>query len=874
MSLWRQLRYGWRGLKDRATREKDVADEVEQYFAATEAEWRDRGLSAEEARRAARKEAGSMAAAREQANEYGWENGVTVLMDDLKFAARQLWKHKAFTVTAVLTLALGIGANAAIFTVVERVLLAPLPYNNADRLAQLKTYRSQVGRAIPRVTGPDAADVRAQARSLEAVSLYGGGNLGVQLKDHATFTVVTMADANFGRVFALRPVAGRLYTDTDAKHAVLVSERFARDNFGGVQAAVGQVLGVEDEPLEIVGVVGDGFDYPGGTQVWMASPGAPEWTSRTGFNYKAVALLRGDVSLEGAQTELKTISQRLQAAYAKDNKGKEMVLQPLKEALTGDSRATLMFLWAAAGLILLIACVNVMHLELVRSMERQRELAIRRALGSSRWRVMQPVFLESMLVALIGGVAGVLLAFPTVRVLVAMVPKELPRTSEIHLNGWVLGFALALSVVTAVVSAMVPAMRAAKVDPAEALKSDTSRGMVRRGTGLLRDGLVVAEIAATFVLAVGAGLLLRTMMTLNATDMGYETRQMLVVDADAPATRQVDSLRGVGMFNQLFAELRELPGVERVAGVMGLPTGTYGSNGYYETRGGRPVDPDHPAWTNFTVASPGYFEAMGIPLKRGRDFAAEDTHDSEMVAVISESVAKQSFGDADPVGKQIHCGLDSDKWMMVIGVVGDVRQDSPAERPGPALYMPMTQHPAYANQIHVVLRTAVKPLSLMTAADGRIAQVNPLIARRYTTMDAMVNKSVATERFRAVLLSSFAGVGLLLAMLGVYGTVAYSVTQRRFEFGVRMAFGAERKTILRSVLGHASRMACVGIVLGAALSVVLARLVESMLVGVRPTDPVSLAAVAALLLLTAIGAALGPGWSATRVNPMVALRAE
>lgn len=487
---------------------------------------------------------------------------------------------------------------------------------------------------------------------------------------------------------------------------------------------------------------------------------------------------------------------------------------------------------------------------------------------------MQPVFLESMLVALIGGAAGVLLAFPTVRVLVAMAPKELPRTSEIHLNVWVLGFALGLSVVTAVLSAMLPAMRAAKVDPAEALKSDSSRGMTRHSAGLLRDGLIVAEVAATFVLAVGAGLLLRTMMTLDARDMGYQTRQMLVVDADAPAQREMEGQRAVQQFNELFAQLGQLPGVERVAGVMGLPTGIYGSNGYYETRGGLPVDADHPAWSNFSVASPGYFRTMGIPLKRGRDFGSEDTHESEMVAVISESLALQSFGAADPVGKQIRCGLDSDKWMLVVGLVGDVRQDSPAEKPGPTLYMPMTQHPFYANQIHVVLRTGVKPLTLMNAVDERIARVNPLIARRYTTMDAMVDKSIATERFRAALISSFAGVGLLLAMLGVYGTVAYSVAQRRFEFGVRMAFGAERGTILRSILGHATRMACAGIAIGVALSVVLARLVESMLVGVKPTDPVSLGMVSALLLITALGAALGPGLGATRVSPMVAMRAE
>jgi putative ABC transport system permease protein len=874
MSLWRQLRYGWRGLRDGTGREQDVADEVAQYFEEAEAEWRERGLSAEEAKRAARREAGSMAVARERASEYGWENDVKAFMDDLRFAARQLRKHPAFTVTAVLTLALGIGANTATFTVVERVLLSPLPYENAGRLALLKTYRDQIGRAIPRMTGPDGVDVREQAKGVEAVSLYSGGNLGVQLADHAAFTVVTMADANFARVFALRPVAGRLYTEADAKHAVMVSERFARDNFGGAQAAIGKVMRVEGEPTEIVGVLPAGFDYPNGTQVWMASPMAPESKSRTSFNYRAVALLRESTNVRQEQAELEGLSARLQAAYAEDNRGKVLTIAPLKESLTGDSRPTLMLLWAAAALILLIACVNVMHLQLVRSMERQRELAIRKALGSSRWRVMQPVFLESLLVALMGGAAGVMLAFPTVRMLVAMAPKELPRTSEIHLNLWVLGFALGLAVMTAVVSAMLPSMRAAKVDPAEALKSDSSRGIMRHGAGLVRDGLVVAEVAATFVLAVGAGLLLRTMMTLQATDMGYETRQMLVVDADAPATKELTSLRAVGMFSHLFAELGQLPGVERVAGVMGLPTGNYGSNGYYETKGGLPVDATHPAWSHFSVASPGYFGTMGIPLKRGRDFGSEDTHESGMVAVISESLARQSFGDADPVGKQIRCGLDSDKWMTVVGVVGDVRQESPTERPGATLYMPMTQHPFYANQIHVVLRTAVKPLILINAVDERIARVDPLIARRYTTMDAMVDKSVATERFRAALISSFAGVGLLLAMLGVYGTMAYSVAQRRFEFGVRMAFGAERGTILRSVLGHASKVACVGIVIGVALSVVLARLVESMLVGVRPTDPVSLVLVSALLLMTALGAALGPGWSATRVSPIAALRAE
>ena len=874
MSLWRQLSYGLRGLLHRQKQQQDLADEVAQFYEDAEAELRERGLTPEEARRTVRRETGDMATARDQANDYGWENWIKTLHDDLRFAARQLAKHPVFTATAVLTIALGIGANTAIFTVVERVLLAPLPYNNAGRLVSLKTYRNQIGRAISGVTGPDAVDVREQAKSLEALSIYHGGSLGVQLSNHAAYTIVTMADTNFARVFALRPVAGRLYNDADARHAALVSERFARDNFGTVQAAVGQVMGVEGDPVEIVGVLPAGFDYPNGTQVWVASSLSPVSKSRTAFNYRAVALLQEGTRLVEAQSELDALSERLQTAYAKDNRGKTIRLVALKDALTGNSRSTLMLLWAAAGLILLIACVNVMHLELVRAIERQRELAIRRALGSSRWRVMQPVFLESILVALLGGIAGVLLAFPLVRVLVAMAPKELPRASEIHLSPWVLGFAFALSLATAVVSAILPAMKAAKVDPAEALKSDSSRGATRRNSSFLRDVLVVAEIAATFVLAISAGLLLRTMMTLQTNDMGYETRQMLVVDADAPITKEMDSIQVVELFNQLFVNLRGLPGVEHVAGVMGLPTGNYGSNGNYEIQGGLPVDPDHPAWSNFTVSSPGYFATMGIPIKRGRDFTSEDTHESGKVAVISESLAQQSYGSADPIGKQIRCGLDSDQWMTIIGVVGDIRQDSPAEKPGPALYLPMTQHPLYANQIHIVLRTAVKPLELMNAVEEQIAHTHPMIARRYTTLDALLDKSLAVERFRAALIASFAGIGLLLAMLGVYGTVAYSVTQRRFEFGVRIALGAKRESIMQSVLGHAVRMASVGIAVGLVISATLARLLESMLVGVRPTDPINLAAVVALILTTALGAAWSPGWNATRVSPMVALRAE
>jgi len=874
VSLWRHLTYGLSRLVQARKHDAEIAEEVEQYFEESKAAWMERGLTEQQAARKARMEAGSMSATRENVRSYGWENIARTFAGDLRFACRQLIKHPAFAFTAIVTLAVGIGANTAIFTVVQSILLAPLPYANADKIVALDTHWTNTGHTSIRFTGPDAVDVRSQARDFETVSLYNGGSLAVQLGDHTTYAVVSMVDANLAGVFSIQPIAGRLFTDGEAHRAALVSEQFARDNFGSPQAAVGRTMRVENSPMLITGVLPASFDFPAKTEVWWDQPLQPESKSRTAFNYKAVARIRSATGLQTAQAELDGISKRLEAAYPVDNRNKQFVAVPLQTALTGDARPTLFLLWATVALILLIACVNVTHLQLVRSMERQREIAIRKALGSTRGQVMQPVILESLLVALVGGVAGILFAIPAVRILVAMAPKELPRADAIHLNGWVLAFTLGLSVLTAMVSSMLPALNAAKVDPAAALKNDASRGMVRRGASRLRDGMVVAEIAATFVLAVGAGLLLHTMATLRARDLGYLTRQLLVVDADAPANSDKEANQTVQQFNLLFTQLAAMPGVEHVAGIMGLPMGNYGSNGDYNTRGGLPPIPGHALSSVFSVASPGYFQTLGIPMERGRDFNAADTSESPFVAIISNSLARQSFGNADPVGKQIQCGLDSDKWMTIIGVVGDVRQDSPAEQPGPALYMPMTQHPYYANQIHIVLRTRVSPLSLLNPVQSAITHSNPLIALRFTTMDALVTRSIAAERFRAVLISSFAGVALFLAMLGVYGTMAYSVAQQTFAIGIRMAFGAEKSVILASVLKHAAKLAAFGVTIGLAMSFFLVRLVAGMLVGVSPSDPLSLALASSLLFITALAAAFGPGWKATHVNPMIALRAQ
>ena len=552
-----------------------------------------------------------------------WSLLMRNVIDELRYALRQLRKSPAFAFTAVLTLALGIGANTAIFTVVQSLLLKPLEYPEADRIIALNTLWEHKAHIIPRMTGPDLVDIRDQAKSIQAIGFYEGGELGVQLRDHATFVGVSGVNAGFAQVFQIQPLAGRWFTDAESKHAAVVNATFARNNFGSAEAAVGQIVKVEGQPLEIVGVVPGSFEFPNHTQVWMDYPAQPESTSRTAFNYRAVARLRRGVSLEAAQAELAGIGKRLQAAYPKDNEDKSFRFVPLQEQLVGPVRPMLLLLMFSVGLVLLIACVNVTHLYLARAVERQRELAVRTALGSSRLRLGRMVVLESLLLSAAGAALGIAIAVPIVRLLVSIAPSDLPRAGEIHLNFWVFAFTAGIALIATVAASLVPARQAARVDPIMALKQDSSRGMSSRHSFLLRNGLVIAEVAAAFVLAVGASLLARTMLNLQSNDLGYSKTGLLIVDADAPAVNLEDSLAATQKFDAIYADLRTLPGVESVAGVMGLPTGKYGSNGYYSVNG---AAVKHGGQAIFSLASPDYFKTMEIPMLQGRDFSEADSY--------------------------------------------------------------------------------------------------------------------------------------------------------------------------------------------------------------------------------------------------------
>ncbi|HEX8925669.1 MAG TPA: ABC transporter permease, partial [Terriglobales bacterium] len=638
------------------------------------------------------------------------------LFQDFRYAWRHLRKSPGFSLVAILTLALGIGANAVVLTVVQSVLIAKLPYRDADRIVALNTRFLNEGRNIPRVTGPDLQDIRAQVGGLEESAFYYGGEMGVQLADHAAFTGVQIVPASFARVFGVTPVAGRVFGSGEAPHTAMLNANFARDNFGSPENAIGKTVQMEGKAYEIVGVLPGEFSFPKATQVWLGAAESPdsEWSSRTAFNFYSVAKLKPGASVQGVQSQLDTVGERLRSAYPADNKDRGFVVAPLQEQLVGKTRPMFLLLLAAVGVILLIACVNVAHLQLARATTRMKEVALRTVLGASKWRVVRQVLLESALLAFTGGIAGVLLASPLLRVFLRLAPADLPRMNEVHVSFTALGCIALVCVFATLLSGVAPAWQTLRLNVNESLKQDTARGLAGRGVSRLRSVLVVAEIALTFMLAAGAGLLVRTMIKLNAVDTGYRGDHLLVMYAHAPAKTLPEYLFRTQMFDSLLDRLRAVPGVKGASSVMGLPGGQYGSNGSYEVEGKPAASAfaDRP-YAVFSLSAPRYFSTLAIPMLRGRDFAQTDLYASAPVAIISESLAKANFGSDDPIGKRIRCGLDeeSSKWMTIVGVVGDVRQDSPASKPGPALYMPLNQHPYRANEIQVVMRTDLPPLT-------------------------------------------------------------------------------------------------------------------------------------------------------------------
>jgi predicted permease len=790
------------------------------------------------------------------------------MANELLKALRGVRRNPGFALLSIVTIALGIGISTAVFSVVNGVLLQPLQFPQSDRIVSVNTRTTDRPNGT-KMTGGDFVDIREQNQVFDALSVYSGGQMGVQFRDRAEFTGIYWVTPEFFTVFGQTVAA---FNDSSA----VVAEAFAVRNFGDARRALGQSIRVENRVYEIASVLA-GARFPANAEIWLPigesnrAPYILPNLNRSSYNYRAVAKLKAGISIDQARANLDSIAAQLAAAFPKTNQGKTFAPVPLREQLTGSVQSTLYMLLGAVLLVLLIACANVSNLLLARATVRAREIAVRAALGASRAAIVRMLVIESIMLATLGGLLGIVLAAWGTQALLHFAPADLPRASEIHLDYGVLAFAMGLSWLSAMVFGVLPAMQASRVE-------FSSRGVLRGGSHRMRNSLVVAEIALSFVLAIGAGLFFRSFLALNAVDMGFRQDNILVMYAHAPAKELSQYVSVTHSFiDRLLPSLAAMPGVEATAAVMGLPTGQYGSNGSYAIAGKQEMrEGEKLPESNWALSSPNYFAAMHIPLLRGRDFTPQDQYGTAGVVIMSESAARQSLPGEDPLGRQVMCGLDEAtmKPMTIVGVVGDVRQNSPGSAPQPTLYMPMEQHPYHSNELQVIVRTGSAPSAMTSVVRKAAYDLNPEMAVRFTTLDEMISDSIAAPRFRTFLAGTFALLALLLAMAGIYGVMSYVVTQRTSELGLRMALGAARGDVVGLVLARAAALAAAGLAIGAGLSLAASRLIGAMLFGLTATDPSTYAGVLLAVGGIAILAAAGPAWRASRIDPMVALRQE
>ena len=804
-----------------------------------------------------------------------------MLLNDIRFAWRTLMRSPSFFLIAVLTLALGIGANTAIFSVVKTVLLDPLAYRDPGRIVAIQTWWTKERRLGRNISGGDYPDLIAQPSPFAAASRYAGGQIAVESGGQGEFATGFGIDNGFADVFQVRPIAGRLITPDEFRtktKVALVSEGFALRHFGSVSGAVGKTLRIETYTTQIVGVLPADFHFPPQAELWYPMPW--ENASRDAGNYRAIALLKPGATPEAASVRLAAVGAQLQQAFP-SHKFKSFVATPLKDLFVENSRRTLWLLMASVSLVLLIACVNVANLLLARATARSREFALRAALGAGRRRLMGQLLIESILLSTAGGALGLALAFAGVEMLLRLAPPSLPRLAEIHVNSSALLFNLVITLGAALLFGLWPALRATRIDLNDALKQGGARGILGGGRGeWVRGALASAEVALALVLTLGAGLLLRSFLALSNVDLGYQTENRLVLAASIPAkigiTAEPDAqhLEAGATFERIFAALRELPGVTAAAGVMGLPGGPYGSDGLYAVEGMHEFTAaqfDKLPHAGFRLTSPSYFQAMGVPLLAGRDFNERDLYPAEPVVIVSAAVVREVFHGQSPLDRRIKCGLDRNVWMRVVGVVGDMRNENPATPPGPELYMPYRQHPYAATDLHIVVRSAT---DIAAAARKAIATIDPGIPLKASTLEHFYSDSIALPRFRTLLLILFAGLAATLATVGVYGVMSYVAAQREPEIGVRAALGATASDILLLVLGSAGKLTVIGLALGVAMAFAAGRLIQAMLFGVKLDDRLSIAGAVGLLSAAALLAALIPALRAARVDPAAVLHRE
>ena len=802
------------------------------------------------------------------------------LVQDVRFGVRMLRKSPGFTAVAILTLALGIGLNTAMFSILDAVLLRPLPYPDASRLVKAEGYDISSGEVLGTASYPDFVDWGKDSTFFSSLSAYEERTfnlVGSLQPEHVKGQAVSH---EFFETLGVSPALGRSLANFEQQQAVVLSDSFWKRSFGSNPAIVGQSITLDDSSYLIVGVAPFSFQFPDpDTDLWLSiNPMRPDFreelTGRGNLGFFVVGRLKPNVILAQAQTGMETIARRLAQQYPDADRDLGIRLIPLREDVAGKSRITLAFLMGSAIVVLLIACANIGNLLLAFSQARRAEISIRASLGATRQRLILQLITESLLLAACGGSLGAILAFSFTGALLSWAPKDIPRLASVHIDLVALGFTFLISVLSGICFGLVPAWQISRKNLNDILK-ETGRGAARRG-GLTKL-IVTSEIALSLVLLAAAGLLAKSLFLLERVDPGFRTDHLLTVQVyrSMSGDMTADGLwnNWTGFFQRLLTRIEAIPGVESAGATVALPMQGNRQRSMFRIDGRTFRSLSEEPQADARIVSNNYFDVMKIPLRSGRVFSEHDLRESPHVAIINETLSRRYWPGENPIGRFIDMPAFGAGRCEIVGIVADIHQWNLSDEPAPGIYIPYTQEIMPWQTL--VIRTKTDPLSLVPVLRREMFRLDPQQPlARIATIDQLMQTSTAQHRFRAVLLVGFAGLSLLLAALGIFGVMSYAVSQRTREIGIRMALGAQRSAVLRLVVGDGARIAIAGLAIGLVVSLALARFIRGLLFEVSESDPVTFFGVALLLAAVALAACYVPARRAMRVDPMVALHYE
>jgi putative ABC transport system permease protein len=796
---------------------------------------------------------------------------------DARYGLRMLMKKPGFTLTAVITLALGIGATSVIFSFANGVLLRPLPYQDSERLAMIYETAPKRGLASLGISPLNFLDWREQNRVFTGVAAYHSDSYSVSEGGDPEQLSGANTSHNAFEILGVAPILGRTFTAEEDRPGndmvVILGHGLWKRRFGAKPEIIGRKITLNNRQRTVIGVMPPGFKFPEVADLWVPLAIDTKSWSRHSHGWDAIARLKPGMTLEQAQSDMTEVARRLEEQYPVTNEGMGVTLVPLREDLAGDYRKALLILMGVVGLVLLIACVNVANLLLARASSRVKEVAIRTALGAGRWRVFRQLLTESVLLGLMGGALGCGLAAWGLDLMLAVIPIDLPFWMRFDLDGRVLGFTAGLTLLTSLIFGAAPALQASKVDLNKALK-DGARGASGAGRHQMLRTLVVAEVALSLILLIGAGLMMRSFMRLQGVNPGLNPENLLTLRVDLPEAKYDTPEKTQAFFKELLERVGALPGVQAAGATWRLPLAGGGRRTSLAVEGFPVLSVGEAPKINYCVSAPNYFRAMGIPILTGRDFTNADSRDSMKVTIIDERVAREYWPNESPLGKRVRFGApeDDSPWHTIVGVVGVVKHESLNLTERKTVYLPHAQDSM--GDMTLTVRAA-NPEKLAPAIRGQVKAMDrdqPITNMR--TMTEVISRSVWRPRLYTILFGVFAAVAVALASIGVYGVMACSVSERTREIGVRVALGAQRRDVLKLVVAQGMKLALIGTGIGLVASLALTRLMQSLLFEVSVTDPLTFAGLAALLSMVALLACYIPARRATKVDPMIALRCE